>query len=74
MLTLILKKCKQQYFSDLICRHKGNNVETWKVPKDIICTKQSHINKLPDVFIDNNREYKEDDIAEGLNTFFTNIG
>ena len=42
--------------------------------KNIICKKQSHINKLPDVFIDNNREYKEDEITEGLNTFLTNIG
>ena len=39
----------------LISRHKNNNVETWKVLKDIICRKQSHFNKLPDVFIDNNR-------------------
>ena len=42
--------------------------------KDIICRKQSHINKLPDVFIDNNREYKADETTEGFNTFFTNIG
>ena len=45
----------------------------WKVHKNIICQKQSHINKLPDVFIDN-REYKEDEITEGLNTCSTNIG
>ena len=45
----------------------------WKVHKNITCKKQSHINKLPDVFIDN-REYKEDEITEGFNTFFTNIG
>ena len=73
-LKLILKKCKRQYFSDSINRHKNNNVETWKVPKHIICKKQSHINKLPDVFIDNNREHKADETTEGLNTFFTNIG
>ena len=72
-LTLILKKCKRQYFSDLISRHKNNNAETWKVLKDIICKKQSHINELPDVFIDNNREYKADETTEGFNTFFTNI-
>ena len=44
------------------------------MPKNIICKKQSHINKLPDVFIDNNREYKADETTEGFNTFFTNIG
>ena len=38
-LTLIFKKCKRQYFSDLISRHKNNNVETWKVLKNIICKK-----------------------------------
>ena len=38
-LTLILKKCKRQYFSELICRHKNINVETWKVLKNIICKK-----------------------------------
>ena len=27
-LTLILKKCKRQYFFELISRHKNNNVET----------------------------------------------
>ena len=58
----------------MISRHKNNNVETWKALKDIICKKQSHINKLPDVFIDNNGEYKADETTEGLNTFFTNIG
>ena len=42
--------------------------------KNIICKKQSHINKLPDVLIDNNREYKADETTEGFNTFFTNIG
>ena len=42
--------------------------------KNIICRKQSHINKLPDVFIDNNREYKVNETTEGFNTFFTNIG
>ena len=42
--------------------------------KNIICKKQSHINKLPDVFIDNNRDYKADETTEWLNTFFTNIG
>ena len=42
--------------------------------KNIICKKQSHINKLPDVFIDNNREYKADETTKGFNTFFTNIG
>ena len=47
-LTMILKKCKWQYFSDLISRHKNNYVEIWKVLKNIICIKQSHINKLPD--------------------------
>ena len=39
-----------------------------------MCKKQSHINKFPDVLIDNNREHKTDEITEGLNTFFTNIG
>ena len=73
-INIIIKKCKQQCFSDLINRHKNNNVSMWKVPKNIIFEKQSQINKLPDVFIDNNREYKEDEITEGLTTFFTNIG
>ena len=73
-LTLILRKCKQQYFSDLIRTHKNNNVETWKVRKNINCLKQSHINKLPDVFIDNNREHKADETTERFNTFFANIG
>ena len=42
--------------------------------KNIICRKQSHINKLPDVFIDNNREYKADEIIEGINAFLASIG
>ena len=46
----------------------------WKVPKNIICKKQSYINKLPDVFIDIKREYEADELTEGLNTFSTNIG
>ena len=29
---------------------------------------------MPDVFIDNNREYKADEITEGFNTFFAYIG
>ena len=41
--------------------------------KDIICKKQSHINKLPDVFIDNNREYKADETTEGFNTFLPTL-
>ena len=46
----------------------------WKVFKDIICRRLTHINRLPNVFIDNNREYQEDEITEGFNTFFTIIG
>ena len=59
-LTLILKNAIGSTFSDFMSRHKNNNVETWKVLKNIICRKQSHINKLPDVFIDNIREYRAD--------------
>ena len=44
------------------------------MPKNIICIKQSHMNRLPDVFIDSNREYKADEITEGSNEFFNNIG
>ena len=69
----LFKTCKQKYFSDLISRHKNNNVEMWKVHRNITCKKQSHINKLPDVFIDNNREYKEDEITEGYNTFLPTL-
>ena len=43
----------------------------WKVPKEIICQKQSHIKKLQDVFIYNNKQYKEDEITKVFNTFFT---
>ena len=41
-----------------------------KVLKSIILKKQSVINKLPDVFIDKIREYKEDETTEGFHTFF----
>ena len=42
--------------------------------KNIISIKQSHINRLQDVFIDNNREHNTNKITYGHNTLFTNIG
>ena len=38
----------------------------WKVHKNIMCKMQSHINKLTDVFIDNIREHKADEITLGF--------
>ena len=42
----------------------------WKVLKNIICEKLTHIDKLPD---DSKIEYKEDEITEGLNTFLSTL-
>ena len=45
----------------------------WKVDKNIIGEKQSHINKMPDVFIVNNEAYKADEITEWYKTFLPTL-
>ena len=55
-------------------KQKANVKETWKILNEVI---NKHKNKptYPEYFIKNNKRIsKKDDIANGFNNFFTNVG
>ena len=48
--------------------------ETWNVLNRVINEKYSSHSDLPNVFVDNGKEIKGEDIADGFNNFFVNVG
>ena len=73
-LTSILRNCERSYYSDLLEKHKSDVKETWCVLNTII-KRNNRVSSYPEVFIHNNKKItKKFDIANGFNTFFTNVG
>ena len=73
-LTSILRITEKNYYSSLLEKQKANVTETWKILNEVI---NKHKNKptYPEYFIKNNKKIsKKEDIANGFNNFFTNVG
>ena len=72
-LTALLRAAKKRYFSDLLDEHKNNSKQTWKVLNDLLGRNRKH--QLPDSFdINGSPTSDAQKIADGFNSFFTNIG
>ena len=73
-LTNILRVCKKEYYNKQIENNKGNSKGLWRVLNKII-RKGSSKPKYPDHFINGSKCLnKMDEIANGFNNFFVNIG
>ncbi len=73
-LTKILKRCEREYNSRILNTHKNDAKLLWKFLNNII-NRKSITRPLPKYFIkENNKITNDENIADGFNDFFTNIG
>ena len=72
-LTTLLRVAKKQYYSDLLDDHKNNLKQTWNVLNDLLGRTRKQ--QVPDSFDINGTPTSDSQkIADGFNSFFTNIG
>ena len=70
----ILRVAKKNYYSELLELNKGNTKETWSIIKEVINKKTVNV-AVPNVFYRNESTFKgEQNVANGFNDFFANIG
>jgi len=74
-LTVILRKCKKDYYSRLLENNKNNIKGTWNILNSVIRRKKTST-AFPKEFIDNGKIIKNmDEIVAGFfNGFFVNVG
>ena len=69
------KKSKQSYYASLIEQHKGNSRKTWQIMKELTGKKKNKSGYLPKMLkSDKGLIFKQEEIANNLNNFFTNVG
>ena len=63
------------YFQDALGQHRNDGKATWDLLNQVINKKNKTMNKYPDTCYDNEGNiYREQDIPEGFNTFFSSVG
>ena len=67
-----VKKCKAEYYSDLINKNKGNPSELWKTFNELTAKKSN--STITSVEADGVLYTETNDIAQALNTHFSRIG
>ena len=67
-----VKKCKAEYYSDLISKNKGNASELWKTFNDITAKKSN--STITSIEADGVLYTETNGIAQALNTHFSRIG
>ena len=73
-LTSILRLTEKTYYSTLLEQQRTNVKGTWKILNKVI-NKKYNKPTYPEYFLKNNtRISKKEDIANGFNHFFTNVG
>lgn len=73
-LTKILRKCKKNYYDKLLNTYKGDTQKTWKTLNELI-TKKMQSNGYPPKFVHKGKIYdNKEEIANGFNDFFVNVG
>ena len=73
-LTSILRITAQNYYCSMLEEQKANVKETWKILNEVI-NKCKNKPTYPEYFIKNHKRIsKKEDIANGFNNFFTNVG
>ena len=69
-----MRLSEKHYFDKLLEEHKNNTKGTWKILNNII-GKKKKMNNYPDTFKHNNKIFKsKQEISNGFNDFFVNIG
>ena len=73
-LTKILKRCEREHYSNKLNEHKNNTKAVWKILNNII-NKRTKPQPKPHYFTQNNAKIcGKENIANGFNDFFTNVG
>ena len=73
-LTTILRSAEKLYYNKILDDQKQNSKETWKILNTIINKRQNE-SSYPDSFITGGITVSnKNDIADGFNHFFANIG
>ena len=73
ILNTLLKKAERQHYHDLLEKYKFNTKKLWTILKDIINKKRNH--SVPQKMkIGDTVTTDKNDIANGFNNFFVNIG
>ena len=72
--TKCIKRAKQLHFQEELQKNCNDPQKTWKLLNEFT-GRNTPQQPLPDTFIENNEEIRGDEnIAEGFNKFYTNIG
>ena len=70
-----IRDAKRLYFQDALGQHRNDGKATWDVLNQVINKRNKRTNKYPDTCYDNEGNiYREQDIPEGFNTFFSSVG
>ena len=73
-LTNILRYCEREYYNKSLELHKKDIKRTWKILNEVI-NKRCKSNSFSTNFIEDGIEItNKQEIAEGFNNFFVNIG
>ena len=74
MFTKLKRLAKSKYYTDLFYMNISNVKRTWQILREVL-NKQPNHNKQNELFVIGNIETNnKQDIANGFNTFFANIG
>ena len=69
-----MRKCKKDYYVDVLEENKNNLKGTWKILNSIIRNKPNN-SDFPEEFLDNDKIIKnKEELVEGFNKFFVNVG
>ena len=69
------RKCKKNYYSELLLKYRNDAIRTWNVMKNIIGKSQSYESNFPQKIMVNDKKVSEiGKIAEEFNIFFIKVG
>ena len=73
--NLCRRKAQKLYYNKMFSECKTDLKSTWKLIKEVTCTNKISKHSLPEYFLTNNNVLrKPEEIAQGFNKFFTEIG
>ena len=73
-LTGILRYCEKDYYNKKLQLHSYDMKNTWKLLNEVINRKMKQRNFISHFNYNNNEIYDKQEIANGFNDFFVNIG
>lgn len=70
----IIRKCKKEYYNNLLENNKNDSKGTWNIINKII-RKSTNKPSYPNYFTEKEKDITNmDDVVEGFNTFFVSVG